>query len=72
LNLSGTISGPYCNNTMVDVDQCALNSTELNTDLDPNQNITSIKCNYLGNRQTTTLTFSNVWIGDLAECKPFF
>jgi hypothetical protein len=59
VNISGAVSGPYCNGTMLTVDQCALNSTTVDTDYDPVQTITNMMCNYLGNRETTQLTFSN-------------
>lgn len=53
VQISGTVQGPYCNGTMLNVDQCALNATDINVDEDPPQNTTSVKCLYLGNRQTT-------------------
>ena len=59
INMTGTVLGPFCDATMVMNDQCALNSTTLNSDTDPNENITSMHCTYCGNRHTTTLTFYN-------------
>lgn len=59
INMSGQIEGPYCNNTMVPVDQCALNYTENTTDTYPYSVITNMKCYYAGNLQTTQLTFWN-------------
>ena len=59
INMTGSISGPYCNNTLALVDNCRLLSTELNTDVEPDMNTTYINCDYLGNRQTTYFTFQN-------------
>ena len=59
INMSGTIEGPFCNNTMVPIDQCALNYTENSSDTYPYSVITNMKCYYAGNLQTTQLTFWN-------------
>ena len=59
INISGEIEGPYCNNTMLPTDQCALNFTENSTDTYPFQLVTNMKCYYTGNLQTTQLTFWN-------------
>ena len=59
INMTGTISGPWCNNTMLTTDQCALNLTDNNTDHYPFQIITDMKCNYTGNLQTTQLIYWN-------------
>ena len=59
INMTGTIQGPWCENTMMKTDQCALNATDNNTDQYPFQIITDMKCNYTGNLQTTQLTYWN-------------
>lgn len=59
ISMSGSIKGPYCNNTMMPTDQCALNFTENSTETYPYQLITNMKCYYAGNLQTTQLFFWN-------------